>query len=259
MPQGLGVRVPPPASVPWAALGLPSLPRPRSGMLWRRGGSRIMGRRRRAGAVPPSEEERVARPVRIDICGPLTVTVRGEPRGREIRRQGRLVLAFLALERPRAVGRDELAQAVWGEEARPGPCRRAEQRALPAAADARRPRDREPRPGVGAPGRRRRRRLPRRRRVAGGRAARPARVAARERRARRRAARSTCSTGSSSRATASRGSRTGGAPSPTSPCGGANAWWGWPCGAAAPTSRRRSTTRARSSGRSRTANRRTRC
>ena len=218
-----------------------------------------MGHGRRAGAAPPSEEERVARPVRIDICGPLTVTVRGEARGREIRRQGRLVLAFLALERPRAVGRDELAQAVWGEEAgrsmRPGlssVLSRLRRTLGDGAIESRGPAwvrladdvDVDYHDAVGwLEAAQRDLRASRLESAACGGAARGGGPRPRARHGRQRAL--------------ARGPAA--APSPTSPCAGANAWWEWPCAAAAPTSRRRSTTRARSSARSPTANRRTRC
>jgi DNA-binding SARP family transcriptional activator/tetratricopeptide (TPR) repeat protein len=55
-------------------------------------------------------------PVRIDVCGNLAITVGGERREGEIRRQGRMLLAFLALNRARPVSRDELVLAIWGEE-----------------------------------------------------------------------------------------------------------------------------------------------
>jgi DNA-binding SARP family transcriptional activator len=58
---------------------------------------------------------------RLQLCGPLVVRVddrrvEGELPGR----QGRALLAFLALHRRRSVTRDELAVALWPEEAPPG-------------------------------------------------------------------------------------------------------------------------------------------
>jgi DNA-binding SARP family transcriptional activator len=55
-----------------------------------------------------------ARQTYLQLCGHFAV----ELRGRRIEtalpsRQGRTVFAFLALQRPRAVGRDELIDAVW--------------------------------------------------------------------------------------------------------------------------------------------------
>jgi DNA-binding SARP family transcriptional activator len=53
---------------------------------------------------------------RINLCGNLAVTVDGERREAQIRRQGRMLLAYLALHRTGPASRDRLAQAVWGEE-----------------------------------------------------------------------------------------------------------------------------------------------
>jgi pentatricopeptide repeat protein len=58
----------------------------------------------------------VAKRIQIDLCGTPTVIVDGEHRERAIRRQGRLVLALLALNRDRPVSREELELAVWGLE-----------------------------------------------------------------------------------------------------------------------------------------------
>lgn len=55
--------------------------------------------------------------VRIDVCGRFAVTVDGQRRDQDLFRQGRLLLAFLAIERERPVSRDEAASAVWGEQA----------------------------------------------------------------------------------------------------------------------------------------------
>jgi DNA-binding SARP family transcriptional activator len=53
----------------------------------------------------------------IGLCGRLTATVAGAARDQALPgRQGRLVLAYLALHQDRPVSRDELVQAVWGDE-----------------------------------------------------------------------------------------------------------------------------------------------
>jgi DNA-binding SARP family transcriptional activator len=60
-------------------------------------------------------------PIAIRLCGPLRI----ERADREVAlpgRQGRLVLAFLVVNRRRAVGRDELIDLLWPDEppAEPG-------------------------------------------------------------------------------------------------------------------------------------------
>src|SRR5437660_8449201 len=51
----------------------------------------------------------------LRLCGRLTVEIGGEPReGLLHGRQGRLLLAFLALHRGRPVSRDALVEALWG-------------------------------------------------------------------------------------------------------------------------------------------------
>src|SRR6185436_11648749 len=53
---------------------------------------------------------------RVEVCGPLSVVIDGEPREGALRgRQGRLLLAYLVLNRHRAVRRDELADVLWAE------------------------------------------------------------------------------------------------------------------------------------------------
>jgi DNA-binding SARP family transcriptional activator len=55
-------------------------------------------------------------PTRISVCGPLSVTIDGEAREGALRgRQGRMLLAYLVLNRHRAVRRDELADVLWAE------------------------------------------------------------------------------------------------------------------------------------------------
>jgi DNA-binding SARP family transcriptional activator len=51
---------------------------------------------------------------RIQLCGPLTVEWRGERREADIPgRQGRLLFAYLVLNRRRVTSRDALVEAVW--------------------------------------------------------------------------------------------------------------------------------------------------
>ena len=51
----------------------------------------------------------------VQLCGRLVVELRGRRvESRLPSRQGRTVFAYLVLERPRAVGRDELIEALWG-------------------------------------------------------------------------------------------------------------------------------------------------
>ncbi len=58
---------------------------------------------------------------RIELCGRLRVQWRGEPIEDGLRgRQGRLLFAYLVLNRARPLRRDELVNAVWFEEAPPG-------------------------------------------------------------------------------------------------------------------------------------------
>lgn len=54
---------------------------------------------------------------RIQLCGPLLARVEGERvDGRLPGRQGRLLFACLVLERRRPVGRDALAEVLWGDD-----------------------------------------------------------------------------------------------------------------------------------------------
>ena len=56
----------------------------------------------------------------IRLCGRLSVDIRGEPRqGMLHGRQGRLLLAYLVLQRQRPTRRDELIEAIWGENGTP--------------------------------------------------------------------------------------------------------------------------------------------
>jgi DNA-binding SARP family transcriptional activator len=51
----------------------------------------------------------------IQLCGHLVVELHGDRIERRLpSRQGRALFAYLVLERPRAVGRDELIEAIWG-------------------------------------------------------------------------------------------------------------------------------------------------
>jgi SARP family transcriptional regulator, regulator of embCAB operon len=51
----------------------------------------------------------------VQLCGKLVVELRGRRIEQRLpSRQGRLVFAFLVLQRPRAVGRDQLLDAIWG-------------------------------------------------------------------------------------------------------------------------------------------------
>jgi DNA-binding SARP family transcriptional activator len=53
---------------------------------------------------------------RIQLCGSLVVEIDGVRRERELPgRQGRMLFAYLVLNRTRSVGRDELVEAVWAE------------------------------------------------------------------------------------------------------------------------------------------------
>ena len=57
---------------------------------------------------------------RIELCGPLSVVIDGDQRASELRgRQGRMLLAYLVLNRHRAVRRDELADVLWAESGTP--------------------------------------------------------------------------------------------------------------------------------------------
>ncbi len=58
----------------------------------------------------------MAQPVRIEVCGRLAVTVDGGRRDHGLLRQGRLLLAFLALESGRPIGREEVSHAIWSDE-----------------------------------------------------------------------------------------------------------------------------------------------
>jgi DNA-binding SARP family transcriptional activator len=51
----------------------------------------------------------------VQLCGRYVVELRGERAEQRLPgRQGRAVFAYLVLERPRAVGRSELIEAIWG-------------------------------------------------------------------------------------------------------------------------------------------------
>src|SRR6185437_4181936 len=57
---------------------------------------------------------------RIRLCGSLGVQLGGEPREQLIRgRQGRMLFAFLVLNRRRPVPRDRLVDALWDRDAAP--------------------------------------------------------------------------------------------------------------------------------------------
>ncbi|HRV60034.1 MAG TPA: hypothetical protein P5138_05350, partial [Solirubrobacterales bacterium] len=57
---------------------------------------------------------------RITLCGRLSVSWDGEEIGESLPgRQGRLLFAFLALNRRRPVRRDELVEALWADEGLP--------------------------------------------------------------------------------------------------------------------------------------------
>src|SRR5919109_5427804 len=59
--------------------------------------------------------------VTIELCGHLAVSVDGRRREGDLPgRQGRLALAYLALNRSRAVTRERLIAALWGEDAPAG-------------------------------------------------------------------------------------------------------------------------------------------
>src|SRR3954469_5116467 len=50
----------------------------------------------------------------VQLCGHLAVELHGRRIEQRLpSRQGRAVFAFLVLQRPRAVGRDELIEAIW--------------------------------------------------------------------------------------------------------------------------------------------------
>jgi DNA-binding SARP family transcriptional activator/RecA/RadA recombinase len=59
--------------------------------------------------------------VTIEVCGDLVVTVAGTRRTEEVPgRQGRLALAYLALNRAQPASRERLVTAIWGEDASAG-------------------------------------------------------------------------------------------------------------------------------------------
>ena len=50
----------------------------------------------------------------VQLCGQLVVELRGRRVEQRLpSRQGRALFAYLVLQRPRAVGRDELIEAIW--------------------------------------------------------------------------------------------------------------------------------------------------
>ena len=60
--------------------------------------------------------ERAAHTTYVQLCGHLVVELRGcRLEQRLPSRQGRILFAYLVLEQPRAVRRDELTQALWAE------------------------------------------------------------------------------------------------------------------------------------------------
>jgi DNA-binding SARP family transcriptional activator len=61
-------------------------------------------------------------PTRVQLCGSLALEVCGRRVEAALPgRQGRLLVAYLAVNRQRSVSRDELADAVWGEHLPAGP------------------------------------------------------------------------------------------------------------------------------------------
>src|SRR3954462_5497682 len=57
---------------------------------------------------------------RIELCGRLLVEIDGEVlQGALPGRQGRLLFAYLVMNRPRPVRRDELVDALWSEDGQP--------------------------------------------------------------------------------------------------------------------------------------------
>ena len=111
--------------------------------------------RKEAGSLAPPQ-------VTIELCGHLAVSVDGRRCESDLPgRQGRLALAHLALNRTRAVTRERLIAALWGEDAPAGALAGAQRRAVQAAARARPRRDRERR-RAGRAARARRARRPRR-------------------------------------------------------------------------------------------------
>jgi DNA-binding SARP family transcriptional activator len=69
-------------------------------------GARRVADRAEGEAGPPS--------VRVELCGRVLVEIDGRAVEREFRRrQGRLLFAYLAINRSRALSRDELVDAVW--------------------------------------------------------------------------------------------------------------------------------------------------
>jgi DNA-binding SARP family transcriptional activator/tetratricopeptide (TPR) repeat protein len=63
--------------------------------------------------------EQASSDVTIELCGRLGVTVDGRSREPELGRQGRLVVAYLALHRERSVTRERLITALWGDDSPP--------------------------------------------------------------------------------------------------------------------------------------------
>src|SRR5919109_3007393 len=69
---------------------------------------------RKAGSLSPAE-------VTIELCGHLAVSVDGRRREGDLPgRQGRLALAYLALNAGRPVTRERLIAALWGDDAPAG-------------------------------------------------------------------------------------------------------------------------------------------
>lgn len=59
---------------------------------------------------------------RVQLCGSLAVEVCGRRAETALPgRQGRLLFAYLAVNRQRSVSRDELADALWASGRPPGP------------------------------------------------------------------------------------------------------------------------------------------
>ena len=100
----------------------PQRPQRRDGGAGRRAGG---GARRIAVVAPPQRPDRFAfvvegQATRIHVCGRLIVELQGRRLEDTLRgRQGRLLLAYLAINRDRPVRRDELAEALWSGKGAP--------------------------------------------------------------------------------------------------------------------------------------------
>src|SRR3954469_18695737 len=88
------------------------------------GRSRCAGARTRPGSPCPAElahNRAVTEPrTRIQLCGRLEIEIEGERLEQALPgRQGRLLFAYLALNRDRPLRRDELVEALWPGEGGP--------------------------------------------------------------------------------------------------------------------------------------------